>query len=249
MTGMRRAVVGEWRKMSTIPTMWWLLTATVVVTVGAALLGFVVADSRDLTPNTGEGLGTGLHIVGLGSTIAEVAGIIGMAGEFRFGLADQTFLSTPRRGRVLAAKTLVYGLLGLGFGVVNALVALVTAWSRLTVTGDGLPLGQSLLWSTLGGGVASATLFAVLGVAIGVLLRNQVVAIVTVLLVQTIVEPSVQGASRTVGRLLPSVAGEGLRQFPASGLLPAVPAAAVLVAWAAVILAGGLARLVRTDVT
>jgi ABC-2 type transport system permease protein len=229
--------------------MWWLFAATVVVATGGAMLGFVTADLRHLTPNTGEGLRTGLHIVGLSSTLAEVAGIIGMAGEFRFGLADQTFLSTPRRGRVVAAKGVVYGLAGAAFGIVNSVVALVTAWIWLTAKGVGLPLGQSLLWSILGGGVASAALFAVLGVGLGALLRNQVVTIIAVLVVQTAVEPAILGASSSVGRLMPSIAAEGLRQFPAADLLPALPAAAVLAVWCAVAITAGLARTRRADLT
>ena len=242
-------IVSEYRKARTTPTMAWLLAATIVVAAGGAILGFVAADLRDLVPNTGKGLRTGLHIVGLSSTIAEVAGIIGMAGEFRFGLADQTFLSTPRRGKVVAAKAVVYGLLGTGFGVVNAVVALATAWIWLTAKGDGLPFGQSLLWSILGGGVASAALFAILGVGIGALLRNQVVTIVAVLVVQTAVEPAILGASTGVGRLMPSIAAEGLRRFPDGDLLSMGPAAAVLAAWCAVALAAGFVRMRRADVT
>jgi ABC-2 type transport system permease protein len=246
---MARIILSEWRKLRTTPTMWWLFAATVVVATGGAMLGFVTADLRHLTPNTGEGLRTGLHIVGLSSTLAEVAGIIGMAGEFRFGLADQTFLSTPRRGRVVAAKGVVYGLAGAAFGIVNSVVALVTAWIWLTAKGVGLPLGQSLLWSILGGGVASAALFAILGVGLGALLRNQVVTIIAVLVVQTAVEPAILGASSSVGRLMPSIAAEGLRQFPAADLLPALPAAAVLAAWCAVAITAGLARTRRADLT
>lgn len=246
---MARIIIGEWRKLRTTPTMWWLFAATVVVATGGTMLGFVAADLRHLTPNTGEGLQTGLHIVGLSSTLAEVAGIIGMAGEFRFGLADQTFLSTPRRGRVVAAKAVVYGLAGAAFGTVNSVVALVTAWIWLTAKGVGLPFGRSLLWSILGGGIASAALFALLGVGLGALLRNQVVTIIAVLVVQTAVEPAILGASSSVGRLMPSIAAEGLRQFPATGLLPALPAAAVLAAWCAVAIGTGLARTRRADLT
>jgi ABC-2 type transport system permease protein len=246
---MARIILSEWRKLRTTPTMWWLFAATVVVATGGAMLGFVTADLRHLTPDTGEGLRTGLHIVGLSSTLAEVVGIIGMAGEFRFGLADQTFLSTPRRGRVVAAKAVVYGLAGAAIGILNSVVALVTAWIWLTAKGVGLPLGQSLLWSILGGGVASAALFAVLGVGLGAVLRNQVVTIIAVLVVQTAVEPAILGASSPVGRLMPSIAAEGLRQFPAANLLPALPAAAVLAAWCVVAIAAGLVRTRRADLT
>jgi hypothetical protein len=242
-------VHSEWRKLRTTPTTAWLLAATIVVATGGALLGFVAADLKNLVPNTGEGLRTGLHIVGLSSEIAEIAGIIGMAGEFRFGQADQTFLSTPRRGKVVAAKAVVYGLLGAVFGVINAVIALVTAWIWLTAKGVGLPFGQSMLWSILGGGIASAALFAVLGVGIGALLRNQVVTIIAVLVVQTAVEPAILGASSGIGRLMPSIAAEGLRGFPAGDLLSAGPAAAVLAAWCALALAAGFVRVWRADLT
>ena len=245
---MSQIIVSEWRKLRSTPTMWWLLAATIVVAIGGAILGFVAADLRDLAPGTGEGLQTGLHIVGLSSTLAEVAGIIGMAGEFRFGQAEQTFLSTPRRSRVVVAKSVVYGLLGAVFGILNSALALATAWIWLTAKGVGLSLGQSLLWSILGGGVASAALFALLGVGIGALLRNQVVTIIAVLVIQTVIEPAILGASSGVGRFLPSVAAEGLRRFPAADLLSAVPAAAVLATWCAVVLTVGLLRTRRADI-
>ncbi len=240
-------IVSEWRKLRTTPTMWWLFAATVVVATGGTILGFVTADFHHLTPHTEPWLRTGLHIVGLSSTLAEVAGIIGMAGEFRFGMADQTFLSTPRRGRVVAAKAVVYGLLGAVFGVVNAVVSLATAWIWLTAKGIGLPFGESLLWEIIAGGIGSATLFALLGVGLGALLRNQVVTIVAVLVVQTAIEPAILGASTNVGRLMPSIAAEGLRRFPLDDLLSAGPAAAVLAGWCVLAIAAGLLRLRRAD--
>jgi ABC-2 type transport system permease protein len=246
---MSRIIAGEWRKMRTTPTMWWLAAATIVVAIGGTILGFIAADLKHRAPATGVGLQTGMHIVGLASTLAEVAGIIGMAGEFRFGLADQTFLSTPRRGRVVAAKAIVYGLAGAVCGTLNAAVSLATAWAWLSAKGIGLPFGQALLWEILGGGIASAALFALLGVGVGAALRNQVVTIIAVLVVQTIVEPSILGASTSVGRLLPSIAGEGLRKFPETNLLSAGPAAAVLAAWCAVALAVGVVRTRRVDLT
>src|SRR4051812_50191788 len=91
-------IVSEYRKARTTPTMAWLLAATIVVAIGGAILGFVAADLRDLVPNTGKGLRTGLHIVGLSSTIAEVAGIIGMAGGGPVGPGAPDLLLAPRRG-------------------------------------------------------------------------------------------------------------------------------------------------------
>jgi ABC-2 type transport system permease protein len=248
-TAMAGIVISEGRKLRSIPTMWWLLAGTVLISASGVVGGLMVADIGNLPLNTGKGLQSALHAVGAGTLLAEVAGIIGMAGEFRHGQADQTFLSVPRRGRVVTAKVLVYTLVGLAFGVVSALVTVATCWSWLTAKGVGLPFGQSVIWSTLGGGVASAALGALLGVAIGAVLRNQVVAIVTVLAVQAGVETAIFQASTTVGRWLPGRAGEALRQLPTEGLLSWQAGAIALSAWVVTLLVAGAARTVQGDIT
>lgn len=249
MTAMARIITSEWRKLRSTPTMWWLLAGAVLLCAAGAVGGLMVADIGNRPLNTGEGLQTALHAVGAGAILAEVAGIIGMAGEFRFGQADQTFLSEPRRGRVLAAKVVVFTAVGLAFGVVSAAATLGASWIWLTIRGVGLSFGQSVIWSSLGGGVASAALSVLFGVAVGAVLRNQVVAIVTVLAVQAGVEGAVFQASRSVGRWLPGRASEALRQLPTDGLLSWRMGAIVLAAWVAGLLAAGAMRTLRSDVT
>lgn len=249
MTAMAHIVTSEWRKLRSTPTMWWLLAGAVLLCAAGAVGGLMVADIGNRPLNTGEGLQTALHAVGAGAILAEVAGIIGMAGEFRFGQADQTFLSEPRRGRVLTAKVAVFTAVGLVFGVVSAAATLGASWIWLTAKGVGLPFGQAVIWSSLGGGVASAALSALFGVAVGAVLRNQVVAIVTVLAVQAGVESTVFQASRSVGRWLPGRASEALRQLPTDGLLSWQMGAIVLSAWVAGLLIVGAMRTLRSDVT
>jgi ABC-2 type transport system permease protein len=249
MSATLRLVQGEWRKMSSIPTMWWLLGGTVLLSAAGCLLGLISADMSDLAPNTGQGLKEGLHSVGAGSQLAEIAAIIGMAGEFRFGQANQTFLSEPRRSRVVVTKLAIYAVLGALFGILTSAAALGTSWIWLTAKGFGLPLRQDTLWLTLGGAVISAVLFAMLGVAVGAAMRNQVLAIVTVLAVQVIVETALFAASRSVGRFLPGEAGDALRRLPANGLLSPGMAAVALGCWVVGILVIGIVRTNRSDVT
>jgi ABC-2 type transport system permease protein len=246
---MARIITSEWRKLRSTPTMWWLLAGAVLLCAAGAVGGLMVAASGNRPLSTGEGLRAALHAVGAGAILAEVAGIISMAGEFRFGQADQTFLSEPRRGRVLAAKVVVFTAAGLVFGVVSAAATLGASWAWLTAKGAGLPFGQPVIWSSLGGGIASAALSALFGVAAGAVLRNQVVAIVTVLAVQAGVESAVFQASRPVGRWLPGRASEALRQLPTEGLLSWRTGAVVLSAWVAGLLIAGAVRTVRADIT
>jgi ABC-2 type transport system permease protein len=249
MTSMTRIIVAEWRKLRSIPTMWWLLGGTILLSGVGAVGGLMVSNLGNRQLNSGEGLQTALHAVGAGSILVEIAGIIGMAGEFRFGQADQTFLSEPRRGRVVAAKCVVFTLVGLAFGLTSALVTFGGTWLSLTVRGIGLPMHQSIIWSTLSGGVASAVLMALFGVAVGALLRNQVVAIVTVLAIQAGVETTITQASTSVGRWLPGRAGEAIRQLPAKGLLSWQVAAVVLICWVAALMIAGAYRTLRNDIT
>jgi ABC-2 type transport system permease protein len=238
----------EKRKLLSIPTMWWLLAGVVLLCGVGAVGGLMVADIGNRPLNTGDGLEAALHAVGGGAILAEIAGIIGMAGEFRHGQADQTFLSEPRRGRVVTAKVAVFFVVGLVFGVVSATATLGASWIWLTAKGVGLPLGQSIIWSTLAGGVASAVLGALLGVAVGAVLRNQVVAIVVVLAVQAGVESAVFQASTSVGRWLPGRAAEALRQLPTEGLLSWQMGALVLSAWVVGLLTIGAMRTLRSDI-
>jgi ABC-2 type transport system permease protein len=244
-----RLVSSEWRKFRAVPTMWWLLLAMMAASVVATVLAFMLNDIRKVTPNQGHALGEALHTVGFASVLVMVAAIIGCAGEFRFGQADQTFLSTPKRGRVVAAKSVVYAFLGAIFGVLNASIVLGTAWIWLTIKGYGLPMHQSVLWLTLGGGVASAVLYAVFGIAVGAALRSQVLGIVLVLAVQQVLEASLFAASSSVGRWTASEAGDALRDFPQQGLLTMGTGAAILAAWAAGILSIGYIRTKRGDIT
>jgi ABC-2 type transport system permease protein len=239
----------EARKALATPTIWWLLLATVAIGVAGTVAPLVAADKDRAKLLTDRTLQQAMHGAAGGVILVVVAGIIGMAGEWRFGQASQTFLASPRRTRVIAAKTVVYMVAGAVFGTAAAAASAVTAWLWYRANDVALPLERSAVWLTLLGCLAVAVLFGVLGVAIGALARNQVVAIVGSMAWLVVIEPILFASSSNVFRWLPGMASISLRRQPADGLLPAGSAAAVLVGIIAVLLAVGTWLVERDDVT
>jgi hypothetical protein len=239
----------EARKAAATPALWWLLLVTGALAVAGTLPPLLAADDWDATRLTDASLQEALHGAAAGVTLVLVAGIIGIAGEWRFGQATQTFLTTPRRRRVIAAKVIVYTAVGAVHGVAAGLASAATAWGWYRANGLSLPLGRSAVWLTLLGCVAVAVLFGALGVALGAIARNQVLAIVAALGWTSLLEPTLFAASPSVFRWLPGMASFALRRQPTEDLLSVGPATAVVVTVIVAALAIGLRAVSRADVT
>ena len=246
---MRNTVRAELRKVLATPTIWWLLLGTVGIGIVGTLAPLIAANGTKAEFLTDRRLQEALHGAAAGSMLVLVAGIIGMAGEWRFGQASQTFLTTPQRWRVVLAKTGTYAGVGAVYGLVAGAASTATAAAWYRANDLSLPLGRSAVWLTLLGCLAVAVLFGVLGVAVGALARNQVVAIVAALGWMLLLEPALFAASAPVFRWLPGMASISLRRQPAEGLLPIGLASAVLVGVIVVALAVGLRMVERDDVT
>ncbi|OWY62589.1 hypothetical protein B7486_57615 [cyanobacterium TDX16] len=238
----------ELRRVRATPTIWWLLLGTVAIGAVGTLAPLIPLDeSTDLLAD--RQLQTAMHGAAAGVSLVIVAGIIGMAGDWRFGQATQTFLSTPERWRVVAARSVVYVGVGFVYGIAASAAATATAWGWYRAEGLSLPIDRSAVWLTLLGCLAVSMAFGVLGVGIGAVARNQVTAIVAALAWQVLVEPALFAASPSVFRWLPGIATFSVRRQPDDGLLSMGPAVAVLVATTVAFLALGTWLVERDDVT
>src|SRR5262249_54892745 len=181
-----------------------------------------------------------------GMLFAGLAGAIAITAEIRYGTIRPTFLVTPRRGPVLAAKVaagvlvgIVFGLLAEGLMAADAAVALAARGIDNQLSGgDNLQL--------LAGGAAAAALWAVAGVGVGALVRNQVAALVGLCAWMFLVETTSESFVPDFGRLLPGGAGNALAGN--SGELSAAVGALLLVLSAAAIAAGGWRATLRRDI-
>ena len=195
-------IAAEMRKLETVRTTW------VITLIGVVLSGLTAALFLFESTMTGPFEGTDAQIanaieqIGANSVIVVVIGLLSMTTEFRHGTAGRTFQLTPSRTRVMLAKLAV----GAMYGVAFFALSLVAVFALVLIAGitvdDGLSFGSETaeaLWQ----GPVGLALAAVLGVAVGALLRNQVVAITVTLVYLFLGETLVNQFFPEVARWMP----------------------------------------------
>ena len=182
---------------------------------------------------------------------ALVLGILGMAGELRHGTATSTFLVTPARGRVVAAKLAAAAIVGLAMAWLSSAAVLAVGLPWLRAEGIEVAVADPGLAARVAGLAGTVALFAVLGVGLAALLRNQVAAVIVGLLWWTqMIEQLLVGVLRQPGleRWLPMGAASALTR-PGGGTLPMWAGALVLGAYGLVLALAGGRLVVRRDLT
>jgi hypothetical protein len=184
----------------------------------------------------------------LATIFAALAGILVVTSEYRFGTIRPTFVFTPRRSRVIGAKLAA----SLAAGAALAVVAIVLscAIGAAVLAGRGIPLAldRSDRALIVLGGLAASALWGAVGAGFASLLHNQVAAVIGLLVWVFVLESLVFGLVPSVGRFMPTQAGDGLMGVTTDHLLSAAAGGAVLVAWAAALAAAGIAVTARRDV-
>lgn len=136
-------------------------------------------------------------------------GVMGMAGEWRHRTITSTILAAPDRLRLLVAKTISYAVAGAVVSLVVTVSSIVVGTVILSARGEvTLALGDLMdpLWRNL----LVAALLGAFGVGVGGVVRNQIVAIVGVILLAFAVEPALFGfGAQSVGRFGPMQGAPG----------------------------------------
>jgi ABC-2 type transport system permease protein len=189
------AVASEWKKFRSVRTPRYLVLVLLAVFPVFAL---IVAGTESLQPDDTI---LGASLLG-GAVIAQVlAGVLGanlVTSEFRTGTIQSTLVACPRRLVVLGAKAAVaaavVALATLGGGASAFVIGLSVLDTDVYRSGTFFPaiLGVMLAMSAI----------AVLGLAIGTMLRHPagaVAAITAVVLLPGLLAPLLGGAERWVG--------------------------------------------------
>lgn len=104
-------------------------------------------------------------------------GILMISGEYRHQTVTPTFLATPRRHLVVVAKWLSTSAYSLFYGVAALAVSIAVSIMILTVRGEVLNLGAQGLPRSLALALVGFVLWGLIGIGVGTLIGNQVVAI------------------------------------------------------------------------
>jgi ABC-2 type transport system permease protein len=179
-------IKAEYRKFVTTQVWFWLLLISLALTILAVVAQIAGTSDEDLHNNVHDIMSTTGHTTYIA---VFVLGILGVTTEFRYQTITSTVLGTPNRWTLISAKLLAYGLIGAAYAAICVLVQVVMTVSWLSARGIDYSFGHEvpiLIYDFI-----VVTLFTLVGLGLGALLKNQIVAVsvgvVFVLLLENIV--------------------------------------------------------------
>lgn len=135
------------------------------------------------------------------------------------------------------------------FGVVGEGLGFAIGYATLTGRGITYALNSGQTTLLVLGSLAGVALFGAFGVGIGVIVRNQVGAIIGLLAWAFVAENLLFAFVPSVGRFTPGNAANALIGLTSKHLLPAAAGGAILLAWTTAFALTGTALAARRDVT
>jgi len=243
--GFREAARMEWIKLRSLRSTRWAACGGMAATVA---LGVVAGyNTRSVTGDPTSNVLAGII---LGQVITGVLGVLVMTSEYSSGLVRVTFAALPRRGLVLAAKAVVFGLVCLVAGEIAVFASFLGGIAALRAAVPHPSLGDPAVLRAVVMTGAYLALTGLAGLGVGVILRHGAAA-VGVLVGGLFVLPLILGAAtRAAGKFMPElIAGNSLAAVkPVDGFSwsPWLELA-IVAAYPAALLAAGGWLLVRRD--
>lgn len=193
-------------------SLWWILAIVLLLYVAMTSGGLGWALAAAATGTTVPGGGPALpgdELTGiLYSTATAIAyvfplliGTLMVTTEFRHKTLTPTFLATPRRATALAAKVVVGVILGVLYGVVGIVASAAPGAAVLALFDLPTELAEPATWALLARMILAFVLWVLIGIGVGTLVRNQVGAIVGVLVFTQFLEPVIRFAAAFVDGL------------------------------------------------
>jgi ABC-2 type transport system permease protein len=264
-----RAVHAELRKFFTT-RLWWGMALGVFLSGAAfALLFGILLTSDAAASGDANGIPTGDAVqvansvytggLSVGYLLMLTIGVIQIGAEYRHHTITTTFLAVPRRATAMLAKVVALLAIGVGYGVVSLVGSVTVGALTLRLRGEDAFPSEEVL-RTIALSLLVLGLWALIGLGVGILIPNQVAALLIGVGVAWIVEPLLGLAIKAsdfgrehVAPFLPSEATNGIvnavQSSPDDVRLAWWAAALTLAAWAALLSGVGILLTVRRDVS
>jgi hypothetical protein len=254
-----RLLVAEWTKLRSVRSTYWSLIALVVVFPFFCWLfpwlavhnwsqASATQQANLLQDPISQVMTPGMY---LGQLAVAVLGVLVTASEYSTGMIRSTLLASPRRVRMLAAKSVVFAVLVLVIGEVVSFagffIGKVTLKNVLTVNLDSADVRQ-----VFGGGLYLAML-ALFSMVLGALIRHSAGAITGVVALLLVVGGLISLIPGSIGKYLytyePTNAGFAImaHHVPTNFLLSPWEGYGVFALWTAALWALAAWVLVRRD--
>lgn len=253
-----RLVKSELLKLIYVRAHWGLvIAATFISVIPVVITPYIISNDSELI---GLGLDQTSAVDSVyanaisGYIFVIILGIMLMAGEFRHGTAVATFLTAPRRASVLGAKIAIAAIGGIFVMWVSTTIALVAGYVTLLSFPDAAEPTEDIFLNALVAATVSGAILGIIGVAVGALIRNQMLAIVGALVYLFIIDPLLLAFLPEAGKYLPSglitamLSIDVTAPIDTSTLLPPLEAVMVLLAYGLVFGAIATATSLRRDI-
>ena len=202
-THLGNAIASEWTKIRSVRSTIWTLGVFVLLVIGIGLaVGALIAANSDQESLRNENpLSFGFFGLLLGSMCVITLGVLTTASEYGTGMIRTTMVACPSRGRVLAAKAIVFFSVAFVVTLVSVLVVAFADVALLEGARD--PSGQEWLKGTVGISLYIA-LLGLISLVIGSIIRHSAGAIT--IMIGVVLAPLV------IALFMFSQSLEGLRQ-------------------------------------
>jgi hypothetical protein len=246
-------VRAEFLKVRTTQVWFWLLVAALALSallVIAPLAGGDISTQRDAAQMFSNA--SSAYI------IVFVLGVLGVTTEFRYQTITASVLATPSRWTLVTAKMITFALLGIGFAAACVVLQLAIALPWLATKHLGVSPSSPDMPHALLAIFAILALFGIVGLGVGALLKNQIVAVVIGVIFLAALQNIVLAIPkvRSAWPYLPGGAASSISaidrttvNFNGVHLLPVWGGVVVLLLWAFVPAVIGAAYSMNRDIT
>jgi ABC-2 type transport system permease protein len=178
----------EWTKLRSVRSAFWTLTVTVVLGIALGAVISAVA-ARGYTGSgasqrlTWDPTGYSQAGVAIASLAIVVLGVLCISSEYSSGMIRTSLIVVPKRGRLLAAKTVVLAVVTFVVGELTCFTAFFAGQALISGYAPTAPLADPGVARAVAGGGLYLAALAVLSIAAGTLLRHPAAAIAAMMAV------------------------------------------------------------------